>query len=74
MSWKFKTEFYKKQKKIHKDCALYTVHVLKRREIIQKSYSPLSSAATVAGKGSYVVNKRLSSNLIWGKGHSEYFW
>lgn len=73
MSWKFKTEFYKKQKKKnHEDCALFCINIY--REIIQKSYSPLSSGATVAGKGSYVVNKRLSSNLIWGKGHSEYFW
>lgn len=40
--------------------------------IFQNSYCPLSSAAT-ASRGSYVVNKRLSSNLIWGKGHSEYF-
>lgn len=69
-----KLNFIKKKQKSKRLCFILYKHILKRREIIQKSYSPLSSAATVAGKGSYVVNKRLSSNLIWGKGHSEYFW
>lgn len=27
MSWKFKTEFYKKQKKNHKDCALFCINI-----------------------------------------------